>query len=52
MAPLVRSYRRILLEGRASDWRGLGVTTAFALVCFVFGYWWFQRTKKAFADIL
>jgi len=52
MAPLIRNYRRILLEGRAPDWRGLGVTTAFALVCFVFGYWWFQRTKKAFADIL
>jgi lipopolysaccharide transport system permease protein len=52
MAPLVRNYRRILLEGRAPDWRGLGVTMVFALVCFVFGYWWFQRTKKAFADIL
>ena len=52
MAPLIRNYRRILLEGRAPDWRGLGVTMAFALVCFVFGYWWFERTKKAFADIL
>ncbi|HEY7182646.1 MAG TPA: ABC transporter permease [Blastocatellia bacterium] len=52
MAPLVRSYRRILLEGRAPDWRGLAVTMAFGLVCFIFGYWWFQRTKKAFADIL
>jgi lipopolysaccharide transport system permease protein len=52
MAPLVRNYRRILLEGRAPDWRGLGVTMVFALGCFVFGYWWFQRTKKAFADIL
>jgi lipopolysaccharide transport system permease protein len=52
MAPLVRSYRRILLEGRAPDWRWLSVTLAFALICFVFGYWWFQRTKKAFADIL
>jgi len=52
MAPLIRNYRRILLEGRAPDWRGLCVTIAFALVCFVFGYWWFQRTKKAFADIL
>jgi lipopolysaccharide transport system permease protein len=52
MAPLVRSYRRVLLEGKAPDWRGLAVTMAFALVCFVFGYWWFERTKKAFADIL
>src|SRR5215468_9953866 len=52
MAPLIRSYRRILLEGSAPDWRGLGVTMAFALVCFILGNWWFQRTKKAFADIL
>jgi lipopolysaccharide transport system permease protein len=52
MAPLIRSYRRILLDGKAPDWRGLIVTMAFALVCFVFGYWWFERTKKAFADIL
>jgi lipopolysaccharide transport system permease protein len=52
MAPLIRSYRRILLEGRMPDWAGLGYTTAFALVCFVFGYWWFARTKKAFADVV
>ena len=52
MAPLIRSYRRILLEGRLPDWRGLAFTLGFALVCFVFGYWWFERTKKAFADVL
>lgn len=52
MAPLIRSYRRILLEGQWPDWQGLAFTMAFALVCFVFGYWWFERTKKAFADIL
>jgi homopolymeric O-antigen transport system permease protein len=52
MAPLIRSYRRILLEGRLPDWRGLMITLVFALVCFIFGYWWFERTKKAFADIL
>lgn len=52
MAPLIRSYRRILLEGRWPDWRGLGFTLAFAALCFIFGYWWFERTKKAFADVL
>lgn len=52
MAPLIRSYRRILLEGRMPDWRGLAITTAFAIVCFIVGYWWFERTKKAFADVL
>jgi len=52
MAPLIRSYRRILLEGHAPDWRGLIITFVFALICFIFGYWWFERTKKAFADVL
>lgn len=52
MAPLIRSYRRILLEGRMPDWRGLSFTFIFALGCFVLGYWWFERTKKAFADVL
>jgi lipopolysaccharide transport system permease protein len=52
MSPLIRSYRRILLEGELPDWRGLLWTAIFALVCLVFGYWWFERTKKAFADVL
>ncbi len=52
MAALVRSYRRILLEGAMPDWRGLVFTTLFALSCFGIGYWWFERTKKAFADVL
>ena len=52
MAPLIRSYRRILLEGQMPDFNGLGFTLAFAVLCFVFGYWWFERTKKAFADVL
>lgn len=52
MAPLIRSYRQILLEGQPPDWRGFVVTVVFGLVCFGFGYWWFERTKKAFADVL
>lgn len=52
IAPLIRSYRNILLEGKMPDWNGLSFTFIFAVICFVFGYWWFQRTKKAFADVL
>jgi lipopolysaccharide transport system permease protein len=52
LAPLIRSYRRILLEGAMPDWRGLLFTLFFALICFGLGYWWFERTKKAFADVL
>ena len=49
---LVRSYRRIFLDGAAPDWGGLAYFTAFALVIFIFGYWWFARTRKSFADVV
>lgn len=50
--PLVRSYRNIFLDGLAPDWRGLAYFSAIALVVFVFGYWWFARTRKNFADVI
>ena len=50
--PLIRSYRRIILEGTAPDWRGLAYFTTFALIIFIFGYWWFARTRKNFADVI
>jgi lipopolysaccharide transport system permease protein len=49
---LVRSYRLIFLDGAAPDWRGLLYFGAFALVIFIFGYWWFARTRKSFADVV
>jgi lipopolysaccharide transport system permease protein len=49
---LVRSYRRIFLEGLAPDWRGLLYFTLVALIIFLFGYWWFARTRKNFADVI
>ena len=50
--PLVRSYRHIFLDGVAPDWRGLAYFTAIAVFLFVFGYWWFARTRKNFADVI
>ena len=50
--PLIRSYRRIFLDGVAPDWQGLAYFSAFALLAFVFGYWWFARTRKNFADVV
>ena len=49
---LIRSYRNIMLEGAQPDWRGLAYFTGFALIVFVFGYWWFARTRKNFADVI
>lgn len=50
--PLVRNYRRILLDGNLPDWRGLAYFTVFAIASFLFGYWWFARTRKNFADVI
>jgi lipopolysaccharide transport system permease protein len=49
---LIRSYRRIFMEAAAPDWPSLAYFTAFALVLFVVGYWWFARTRKNFADVI
>jgi lipopolysaccharide transport system permease protein len=50
--PLIRNYRRLLLDGVAPDWGGLLYFLVFALVSFFFGYWWFARTRKNFADVI
>ncbi|HEX8707280.1 MAG TPA: ABC transporter permease [Pyrinomonadaceae bacterium] len=50
--PLIRSYRRIILEGSAPDWGGMAYFTGFALICFIFGYWWFAKTRRNFADVI
>ncbi len=50
--PLVRNYRRVLIEGLAPDWYGLAFFSVFALISFVIGYWWFARTRKNFADVI
>ena len=49
---LVRNYRLIFLEGAGPDWRGLAYFAAVAVVVFIFGYWWFARTRKSFADVV
>ena len=50
--PLVRSYRRIILEGSAPDWNGLAYFAAFALLLFIAGYWWFAKNRRNFADVI
>ena len=49
---LVRNYRLIFLDGAAPDWRALAYFAAISAILFVFGYWWFARTRKSFADVV
>ena len=42
-----------LLEGLAPDWPSLAYFHAPSrLVLFVFGYWWFAKTRRNFADVI
>jgi lipopolysaccharide transport system permease protein len=44
--------RKVLIIGELPDWTTLGL---FALVSFLVasaGFWWFQRTRRGFADVL
>lgn len=50
--PLIRNYRRVILDGIAPDWQGLVYFTGFAIVLFIVGYWWFARTRRNFADVI
>lgn len=50
--PLVRNYRRILVEGTLPDWNGLAYFSLFAIIMFLVGYLWFARTRKSFADVV
>src|SRR5215212_2387396 len=50
--PLVRSYRRIFLDGGMPDWRGLAYITASALRAFRGGYWCLADTRNSFADVV
>jgi len=50
--PLIRNYRRLFLEGALPDWKGLAYFSLVSVVLFIFGYWWFARTLKNFADLI
>ncbi len=44
--------RNVVIWGTPLDWPGLGIRMVFACVLAFVGYWWFQRTRKGFGDVL
>ena len=49
---VIEQARDVLIWGHLPNWIGLGIYTLCAMVVCWFGYVWFQKTRKGFADVL
>jgi len=52
LALFVEDSRRVVLWGILPDWTYFFYGLVFSLVVFVFGFVWFMKSKKAFADVI
>ena len=49
---IIEQARAVLFSGLPPDWTGLGLYSAIALLVAGGGFWWFQMTRKGFADVV
>ena len=52
LTSVIEQLRRVTIIGLPPDIRQLALFTAASLVVMAAGYWWFERTRKGFADVL
>jgi homopolymeric O-antigen transport system permease protein len=49
---IITESRNVLIYGSLPDWSWLGLALLMGLVIAFAGFWWFQKTRKGFADVL
>lgn len=49
---IIEQSRDVLIWGRWPNWAGWSIYAAVSLVFAWIGFWWFQRTRKGFADVI
>lgn len=49
---IIEQLRAVALYGQLPDWRGLAIYTLIGLLFAQIGFWWFEKTRKGFADVL
>ena len=49
---VVEEMRDLVIFGRLPDWSALLVYYVVALSVMIAGFWWFNRTRRAFADVI
>jgi lipopolysaccharide transport system permease protein len=52
LAMIISDSRNALVHGRPPDWTALGWMFLFGLCVAAGGYWWFQKARRGFADVL
>ena len=48
----VEYTRDVMVWGKVPSWNGLAVNYVIAMVVAGLGYWWFNKTRKGFADVI
>ena len=49
---IIEESRKVLLFGEVPSWMGLGIYSFVSIVIAWTGFFWFQKTRKGFADVL
>jgi len=49
---VIEEARNVLIWGRMLNWTGWGLSLLVGLAVAWAGFWWFQKTRKGFADVL
>ena len=49
---VIEQSRAVMIFGKQPDWAGLAIYAGASLAVAWAGYWWFQKTRKGFADVL
>jgi lipopolysaccharide transport system permease protein len=52
LAPLIAEARRVVIWGELPNWQTLGLVYLVSLIVAWCGFYWFQKTRKGFADVL
>lgn len=49
---IIEQARQVLIFGHLPNWNGLAIYAAASLIMAWVGYWWFQKTRKGFSDVI
>lgn len=52
LATIISDSRNALVYGQPPDWAALGWMFLFGICVAAGGYWWFQKARRGFADVL